>query len=71
MVLKIYIEKTVVDDSKHTVSLFDFKDFIYLFEREKEYEQEKEGEGGNPKQKAEPLLSLEPNMGLDPMTLRS
>ena len=38
MVLKIYIEKTVVDDSKHTVSLFDFKDFIYLFEREKEYE---------------------------------
>ena len=40
-----------------------FKDFIYLFVREREHKQE-EGEAGFP-------LSREPDVGLDPRTLGS
>ena len=43
---------------------FFFKDFIYVFDREKEHnqgERQAEGEGGSP-------LSKEPDEGLDPRT---
>jgi len=42
---------------------------IYLFEREREWDRGAERGGENPQ--ADSSLSMEPDMGLDPRTLRS
>jgi len=47
-----------------------FKDFIYLFEREHEKRGDSEGEAEE-EGEADSPLSKEPNVGLDPRTLRS
>ena len=44
------------------------KRFIYLFEREGEEEGQRERERESP---TDPLLSMEPDTGLDPTALRS
>ena len=51
-----------------------FKDFIYLFERERESKREREhkwGGGAERKGEADFPLSSEPDSGLDPRTLKS
>ena len=45
-----------------------FKDFVYLFEKERENEQ---GGGTEGEGEADSSLSREPDTGLDPRTLRS
>ena len=48
---------------------FFFKDFIYLFDRERG--EHKQGAGAKGEGEARSPLSREPDMGLDPRTLRS
>ena len=54
------------DTFEHISNNFFFKDFIYVFERESAA-----GRGGEEKEsEADSALSAEPDVGLDPMTLR-
>ena len=56
---------------KETAILLFFKDFIYLFDRERS---QVDGEAGRERERereAGSLLSREPDVGLDPRTLRS
>ena len=48
-----------------------FKEFVYSFERERKTETAQAGEKAEGEGEADPLLSWEPDMGLNPRTWRS